>query len=256
MMVSNTQRIKAFEKRIKELNGLDKRVRDLSSEARNLGPTATQQQLATLAQDYANLLVRTVIIGLRNGQAALKDSLSDTTEDCHASITDLWEELVRMSTKRNLTIIAAKQANTRVNGGMEYGHLRAPEPIFYGGARDAKVLQNFLFDMEQYFRVVQTDSEEEKVAMATMYLSRDAKQWWRMKYKDIQSGKCSIETWDDLKKELNARFLLENFAYLVRRQLRELKQVGTVREYVKKFSRLMLDIKDMNEVDRLFYFLE
>ena len=43
---------------------------------------------------------------------------------------------------------------------------------------------------------------------------------------------------------------------MARRQLRELKQVETVREYVKKFSKLMLDIKDMSEVDRLFCPLE
>ena len=45
-------------------------------------------------------------------------------------------------------------------------------------------------------------------------------------------------------------------AYLAHRQLRKLKQTGTVREYVKKFSGLMLDIKDMSEEDKLFYFIE
>ena len=38
-------------------------------------------------------------------------------------------------------------------------------------------LENFLFDMEQYFRAVRTDSEEDKVAMAAMYLAGDAKLW-------------------------------------------------------------------------------
>ena len=32
--------------------------------------------------------------------------------------------------------------------------------------------------------------------------------------------------------------------------------MGTVHEYVKKFLRLMLDIKDLSEEDKLFYFLE
>ena len=32
--------------------------------------------------------------------------------------------------------------------------------------------------------------------------------------------------------------------------------MGTIREYVKKFSGLMLNIKDMSEKDKLFYFLE
>ena len=56
------------------------------------------------------------------------------------------------------------------------------EPRYYRGARDTKEVKNFLFDIEQYFQVVRADSEDLKVSMATMYLSRDAKVWWRMKY--------------------------------------------------------------------------
>ena len=62
-----------------------------------------------------------------------------------------------------------------------------PEPKRYEGARDAKELENFLFDMEQYFRAVRTDSEEDKVAMVAMvamYLAGDAKLWWRSKFVD------------------------------------------------------------------------
>ena len=40
---------------------------------------------------------------------------------------------------------------------------KVSEPKRYEGARDAKELENFLFDMEQYFRAVHTDSEEDKV---------------------------------------------------------------------------------------------
>ena len=33
-------------------------------------------------------------------------------------------------------------------------------------------------------------------------------------------------------------------------------QTGTVREFVRGFSTLMLDIRDMSEKDKIFYFLE
>ena len=59
-----------------------------------------------------------------------------------------------------------------------------------------------------------------------------------------------------MKTEIKTQFFPENVASLARRQLRELKKIGTVRKYVKKFSGLMLDIKDMSEEDKLFYFLE
>ena len=89
-----------------------------------------------------------------------------------------------------------------------------------------------------------------------MYLFRDAKVWWRAKYDDLQHRRCTISTWDYLKREIKTQFFPKNVAYLARHQLRQLKQTSTVREYVKKFPSLMLDIKDMSEEDKLFYFLE
>ena len=64
--------------------------------------------------------------------------------------------------------------------------------------------------------------------MATMYLSGDAKVCWRTKYDGIENGRCTITSWADLKRELKTQFLPENVANMARRQLRELKQVGTV----------------------------
>ena len=59
-----------------------------------------------------------------------------------------------------------------------------------------------------------------------------------------------------MKREIKTQFFPKNVAYLALRKLRKLKQMGIVPEYVKKFSCLMLDIKDMSEEDKLFYFLE
>lgn len=71
-----------------------------------------------------------------------------------------------------------------------------------------------------------------------------------------KGGQCSIDSWDDLKRELKNQFLPENVEFIARRKLRQLRQTGTVRDYVKQFSALMLDIRDMSEKDKLFYFIE
>ena len=98
----------------------------------------------------------------------------------------------------------------------DYKRVKVPEPQAYGGAQDAKELENFLFDMKQYFQTVKPDSEEAKVGMATMYLSGDAKLWWRTKYNDIQRNVCTIATWEDLKKELKMQFFPKNVDYIAR----------------------------------------
>ncbi|KAK4404206.1 hypothetical protein Sango_0789200 [Sesamum angolense] len=76
--------------------------------------------------------------------------------------------------------------------------LRIPEPKAYSGAHDAKEVENFLFDIEQYF------------------LAANAR---------TRQGKCRL------------------------RQC-------SMRDYVKVFLALMLDIRDMSEKDKLFTFME
>ncbi|XP_077217959.1 uncharacterized protein LOC143852459 [Tasmannia lanceolata] len=135
--------------------------------------------------------------------------------------------------------------------------MRVPQPKCFIGARDAKELQNFLFDMEQFFRAMRLD-EDAKVITASIwqYLSDDAKLWWQTRYEDIEAGRCTINSWEDLKRELKTQFMLENVEFLARKNLRRLQQTGTIRDYVKQFSALMLDIKSMSEQNKLFQFLE
>ncbi|KAK3041506.1 hypothetical protein RJ639_000125 [Escallonia herrerae] len=133
---------------------------------------------------------------------------------------------------------------------------RVPETKSYGGARDAKELENFFFDIEQYFRAIIVDSKATKVSMAAMYLVGDAKLWWRKKYAEIEDGSCVINTWEILKRELKSQFFPENTAFNARKALLECKHIGLVWEYCQAFSALMLDINDMSAVDRLFFFME
>ncbi|KAL0405308.1 UNVERIFIED_CONTAM: hypothetical protein Slati_3844700 [Sesamum latifolium] len=73
--------------------------------------------------------------------------------------------------------------------------LRIPELKAYGGAHDAKEVENFLFDMEQYFLAANVENEVRKVSTTTMYLTGDAKLWWRTKYSKIQANQVRLDTW-------------------------------------------------------------
>ena len=53
-----------------------------------------------------------------------------------------------MNAKLNITMLAV--GNQTVT---DYRKVKVPEPQAYGGACDAKQLENFLFDLEQYFRL-------------------------------------------------------------------------------------------------------
>ncbi|XP_062021178.1 uncharacterized protein LOC133737687 [Rosa rugosa] len=110
--------------------------------------------------------------------------------------------------------------------------------------------------MEQYFRAVKPDSEEVKVNMATMYLSGDAKLWWRTKYNDIQRGVCTVDTWKDLKKELKAQFFPRECRIHCQMTAKGAQAHQQHPRLCEQVLVLMLDIPDMSENDQLFYFLE
>ena len=61
--------------------------------------------------------------------------------------------------------------------------VRVPEPKPFGGSRNAKDLENFLGDMEQYF-IAARILVGEQVTITTMYLTSDAKLWWRTRTSD------------------------------------------------------------------------
>ncbi|KAK2996107.1 hypothetical protein RJ639_029454 [Escallonia herrerae] len=166
-----------------------------------------------------------------------------------------WESKFQELQDR-VELLSRAVVNTPAGGAEHSSRPRVPEPKSYGGARDAKELEIFLFDIEQYFRAIRIDSEATKVSMAAMYLVGDAKLWWRKKYAEIEDGSCVINTWEILKRELKSQFFPENTAFNARKALLECKHTGSVREYCQAFSALMLDISDMSAVDRLFFFME
>ena len=62
--------------------------------------------------------------------------------------------------------------------------------------------------------------------------------------------------WDAFKQEIKKQFYPENVAYLARKNMKSLKHTGSIHEYVKEFSKLMLEIPNMYEEDLLLNFID
>ncbi|KAL0411643.1 UNVERIFIED_CONTAM: hypothetical protein Slati_3754000 [Sesamum latifolium] len=192
--------------------------------------------------------------------------LSSELEDCQqvirewagafggGGIADMRRDIEQMSIQ--IGLLQRAVSNAPVVAHDVGARLRIPEPKAYGGARDAKEVENFLFDMEQYFLAANVEDEARKVSTATMYLIGDAKLWWRAKYFEIQVNQVRLDTWALLREAIRAQFFPENVEYNARRALRKLEHTGSMQDYVKAFSALMLDIRNMSEKDKLFTFIE
>jgi hypothetical protein len=74
---------------------------------------------------------------------------------------------------------------------------------------------------------------------------------------DLEAGRIieKIENWEEMKETLKAQFGLGNQAWITRNQLLALKHIGKIQAYIKEFTGLMLEIKDMSEEDILFHFM-
>ncbi|KAL0317579.1 UNVERIFIED_CONTAM: hypothetical protein Sangu_2172200 [Sesamum angustifolium] len=110
--------------------------------------------------------------------------------------------------------------------------LWVPEPKAYGGARDAKEVENIILNMEQYFFAANVEDKARK------------------------TNQVRLDTWVFLREAIREQFFPENVEYNARRALRKLEHTDSVQDYVKAFSTLMLDIRDMSEKDKLFTFME
>ena len=101
-----------------------------------------------------------------------------------------------------------------------------PESKPFGGVHNAKDLENFLWDMEQYF-IAARIYVGEQVTITTMYLTCNAKLWWRTRSSDnAAAGRPKIERWEILKKELKDQFLPTNTTWMAKESLKKLKQTS------------------------------
>ncbi|KAL2240221.1 UNVERIFIED_CONTAM: hypothetical protein Sindi_0663300 [Sesamum indicum] len=142
-------------------------------------------------------------------------------------VADMRRDMEQMSIQ--IGLLQRAVSNAPVAAHDHGARLRIPEQKAYGGARDAKEVENFLFDMEQYFLAANVEDEARKVR---------------------------LDTWALLREAIREQLFPENIEYNARRALRKLEHTGSVQEYVKSFSALMLDIRDMSEKDKLFTFME
>lgn len=78
------------------------------------------------------------------------------------------------------------------------GKMNVPEPKAFNAKRSAKELENFLWDMEQYFAAARIHKLEQ-VTITSMYLLGNAKLWWQICiFNDASADRLKIDSWERL----------------------------------------------------------
>lgn len=195
---------------------------------------------------------------------AERSDLRSMLAECRGMLRDARQTEDTADLHRDMEVlrgqVAALQRGRARREPENYGHesrRRVPEPQHFKGKRDAQELRQFIFDTEAYFRATHVVEDDEKINIATMYMIDKAKEWWMGVYEDIRDRRrAQFATWDQFREAMVKQFYPENVRYNARRTLFELKQTGSVSDYVKEFTGVLLALRDMDEETKLFMFTQ
>ncbi|GJX55553.1 putative retrotransposon gag domain, aspartic peptidase domain protein, partial [Tanacetum coccineum] len=220
----------------------------------------SKEVVASLDQRVAG--VETSMAELKNQVDGLEDLDSDFTKirSWARSREEFGEEvstLHQVIEYLQVDVVLCKRSLASGGGNTNHGpKIDVPKPSPFVGKREAKAVDDFLWEMEQYLEGVNVVDDASKVKMVTRYLKDTAALWWRRRYGDIERGTYTIDTWAGFVADYKKQFYPENAKNEVKSRLRKLKKSGTIREYVKEFTTLVLEILELSDQDSLFYFLD
>ncbi len=112
----------------------------------------------------------------------------------------------------------------------------------------------WLADMEDYIHATKV-GRHSAVKLAQSYLKGYTSTWWRTVKQE--EGKTHGYTWEFFKEHIELESIPRNFDYISRCKLRDLVNAtnDNLRQYVRAYFELMLEIQHMHELDRVCHFV-
>ncbi|VFQ66115.1 unnamed protein product [Cuscuta campestris] len=223
--------------------------------------TKTQRSRSRATMDGFETRLARVELAIANGEEKFKEAMEESHK---VEVSSIREELERVSRKLESAeeeLVLCKKALAQ--GSPSTSEVRAspskldiPRSKSYKGSRNAKELDNFIWSMEQYFRALAISEEKRKVDMASLFLEDTAMVWWRRRQGDMEKGTCTIDTWAEFRSELKKQFYPSNVEEKAQGKLRRLQHKGSIREYVKEFTEVLLEIPDYPDKEAFFAFMD
>ncbi|GJX16759.1 RNA-directed DNA polymerase, eukaryota [Tanacetum coccineum] len=171
----------------------------------------------------------------------IREDFGEEASTLHQVIDDLQADMA-----------LCKQSLASGGGNTNHGpKIDVPKSSSFVGKREARAVDDFLWEMEQYLEGVNMVDDASKINMATRYLKDTAALWWRRRYGDIKRGTATIDTWAEFVADFKKQFYPKNAKNEAKSRLCKLKQSGTIREYVKEFITLVLEIPELSNQDSL-----
>ena len=138
------------------------------------------------------------------------------------------------------------------------GRARATPPEKWSGAPGDLPIDEWTVQLRTYFEVTETREPRHQVLVAAGNLRDAAGTWWRARYEEsVRGGKELPGTIEALMDELRRQFGRVHEGRDRRREWSNLRQgTDTVAHYTHRFRRLAMQIKDTNDGEILFRYLD
>ena len=111
---------------------------------------------------------------------------------------------------------------------------------------NGKVLASLWLDrVERAFSAYGVTSDRDKLALVPSWLEGDAEVWWGFRRRN-----APFSSWEEFRTAFERQYVIAGSQLYLRRQQNELRQTGTVSEYVRAFTLLDNQIVNMSDFDR------
>jgi hypothetical protein len=122
---------------------------------------------------------------------------------------------------------------------------RLPEPDTYKGDRTAGAVDSWVRTMGRYLEFSTLDPGSQWVSYAVMKLRGDAEEWWETRR--LQSDETI--SWEKFRDLITREFRPVGAEDAARDRLADLRQTGSVEEYVAQFRRLRIQLPLMQDYE-------
>jgi hypothetical protein len=183
------------------------------------------------------------IVALERNQAEMLDRMHRFGQDVGNVVQNLWSEIQQSKRSKqtsNVSMVSAKPPK--------------PDP-FSGSTSPGDRVDLWLFTMERYCDAVKMQAEQ-RVPFAATFLRSGAATWWRAHLTLVREEKEQLITdWSRFSASITAQFKPVNWRKIARDKLHNLRQIGSVSQYVYTFHALCLDVGNISEDEKLDRFI-
>jgi hypothetical protein len=143
---------------------------------------------------------------------------------------------------------------TLKTGATKGERFQPAKPGNFDGARDRKVVDAWLAEMDDYIHAAMV-GRNSAVELDQSYLKGYVATWWWTVRQE--EGKNHGYTWEFFKDRIEVEFIPRNSDYISRCKLRDLVNATNenLRQYVRAYSELMLEVRHMHEMDPVCQFV-